>query len=229
MLASVEITEEVLRAARVIWGFHVLGTEPAPGDVILALGTNDLRVAEYAAELYLRGFGKWLVCSGGIAHAGDLLETPWDRTEAEMYADVAVGLGVPRECVLLEKQASNTAENFGFTRRLLAERGIEARSLMIAVKPFMQRRAWATKAVQWPEIPATMGSPALSMDEYFTADLPAEKIINIFMGDLQRMWIYGRRGWSAPVELPAEVVDAYRFLKAACFDKPLLQGEEELR
>jgi hypothetical protein len=35
------------------------------------------------------------------------------------------------------------------------------------------------------------------------------------MGDLQRLWIYGRRGWSAPQHFPPEVLAAYEQLKAA--------------
>src|SRR5438270_12092597 len=104
------VTAEALELARRIWDFLILGHEPIPADVIVALGTNDLRVAEFAADLYHRGFGRLLVCSGAIAHQGDLLATTWDRTEAEMYAEVLVCRGVPAHRVLLEPRAHNTAE-----------------------------------------------------------------------------------------------------------------------
>jgi hypothetical protein len=48
------------------------------------------------------------------------------------------------------------------------------------------------------------------------------KIINIMLGDLQRIWIYGRRGWSAPQKFPEEVMIAYESLKAAGFTKHLI-------
>jgi hypothetical protein len=99
------MNEEALRLARVIWDYRQLHQSAVPADVIIALGTNDLRVAEFAADLYLRGYGKTLVCTGGVAHQGDLLATTWPRTEAEMYADVAVRCGVPRERILLETGA----------------------------------------------------------------------------------------------------------------------------
>ena len=75
---------QVMEAARVIYEFHQLRHTPIPGEVIIALGTNDLRVVEFASELYLRGFGKYLLCTGGIAHQGDLLATAWGRPEAEI-------------------------------------------------------------------------------------------------------------------------------------------------
>src|SRR4051812_32464547 len=127
------VTEAVLRSARVVWDFLHLRHKPIPADVIVALGTNDLRVAEYAAELFHRGFGKMLLCTGGIAHQGDLLATPWDRTEAEMYADVAVASGVPRECILLESSATNTAENLRFARRLMHQQRLTPDNIVLAV------------------------------------------------------------------------------------------------
>lgn len=220
------VTDEVLQSARCVWDYHQLRHKPIPADVIIALGTNDLRVAEFASELYLRGFGKFLVCTGAIAHQGDLLATRWTRTEAEMYAEIAEKRGVPPDRILIEPCATNTAENIRFSRRLLEQRDIRTDNVVLAVKPFMQRRTWATMAVEWPEMPATMASPKMTLDEYFTEDLTAEKIINIMLGDLQRIWIYGRRGWSAPQRLPEEVMAAYTHLKSAGFTQHLLREDE---
>ncbi len=217
-----QVTEAHLNSARIIWQYHQLGHTAIPADVIIALGTNDLRVAEFAAELYHAGYGKWLLCSGSIAHQGDLLATPWDRTEAEMFAEIASRRKVPCDRILLEKCARNTAENIRFSRALLEQLSGRPRNVVLAVKPFMQRRTWATMAVEWPEMPATLASPRMTLDEYFTSELPAEKIIHIMMGDLQRIWIYGRKGWSAPQHLPPEVMDAYQRLKDAGYTAHLL-------
>jgi uncharacterized SAM-binding protein YcdF (DUF218 family) len=214
------MSEAALRWARVIWEYHQLRQEPAAADAVVALGTNDLRVAEFAADLYLRGFGKLLVCTGGVAHQDDLLATSWQRTEAEMYAEVAERRGVARDRILIEPRAANTAENIRFVRAMLSE--LPVRSIVIAVKPFMQRRTWATLAVEWPEIQATIASPAMTLDQYFTPDLPAEKIIHILMGDLQRIWVYARKGWSAPQPIPAEVREAYDRLAALGFTRHLI-------
>jgi uncharacterized SAM-binding protein YcdF (DUF218 family) len=219
------MTEEALRLARIIWDFHQLKQVLIPADVIIALGTNDLRVAEFAAGLYLRGFGSILVCTGGVAHQGDLLATRWEKTEAEMYADIAQRLGVPHESILLESRATNTAENIRFSRELLAERNIQPRNIVIAVKPFMQRRVWATLAVEWPEMRATLASPEMTLDQYFTDELPAQKIVNIMLGDLQRIWVYARRGWSAPQHIPDQVSVAYQRLVELGFTEHLLPEE----
>ena len=144
-------------------------------------------------------------------------------TEAEMYAEVAAARGVPADRILIEPTAQNTAENIRFSRRLLEERGIRPDNIVLAVKPFMQRRTWATMVVEWPEMPATLASPKMTLAEYFTDELTPEKIINIMMGDLQRIWIYAPRGWSAPQRIPEKVRAAYEHLKAAGFTKHLLE------
>ena len=49
--------------ARKIWDYHHLNHTLEKTDIILALGSNDLRVAEYAAELYLQGWAPLLLFS----------------------------------------------------------------------------------------------------------------------------------------------------------------------
>jgi uncharacterized SAM-binding protein YcdF (DUF218 family) len=214
--------ETTMCPARIVWGYLQLKHDPIPADVIVAFGTNDIRVARFAARLYHGGFGRTLVCTGGMAHQDDLLATNWLKTEAEVYADEAVALGVPRDRIMLEPRAANTAENVRFTRELLCHNGGHPRNVVLATKPFMQRRVWATMAVEWPEVPASLASERMTLDEYFTEDLPPEKVIPIMLGDLQRVWIYARRGWSAAQIVPSEVIEAYRELKALGFTQQLL-------
>lgn len=216
------MTEEALRLARIIWEYHQLHHEPVPADAIIALGTNDLRVAHFAADLYRRGYGARLLCTGGFAHADDLLATAWPKTEAAMYADIAVEAGVPRDRILLEEHATNTAENMRFSRDLLEKSSLRPRNVVIAVKPFMQRRVWATMAVEWPEMPASLASPDMTLDEYFTDELTPDKIVNIMVGDLQRIWIYAKRGWSAPQRIPDRVRQAFDGLVAMGYDRHLV-------
>ena len=216
------VTEEALAHARVIWEYSQVGQEPRAADVIVALGTNDLRVAEFAADLYLRGFGARLICTGGMAHLGDLLSTGWDKTEAEMFADVALARGVPRDRILLEARSSNTSENLRFTRELVDQQNLHPATALIAAKPFVQRRVLATLPVTWPEIRATIVSEKMTLDEYFTDELQPEKVIHIMMGDLQRLWVYAQRGWSVPQKIPESVQASYRRLKEMGFSRQLV-------
>ncbi|MBI4890881.1 MAG: YdcF family protein [Acidobacteria bacterium] len=221
------VDQEVLRLAEVVYEYHQLRHAPQPADAMLVFGTNDLRVADAAAALFHRGFSRIVVCSGGVAHADDLLSTGWTNPEAEVFADTMVARGVPRAAILLEPRALNTAENVRFTRELLHSQNLAPRNLLLVMKPFMQRRVWATMAVEWPEMPATVASPDLTLDQYFTAALPSERVIPILLGDLQRLWIYARNGWSAPQRLPAPVLDAYRELAARGFTQHLIPNQPD--
>jgi hypothetical protein len=108
---------------------------------------------------------------------------------------------------------------------VLGSHRLVTNNVLIAVKALMQRRVWATLAVEWPELTATLVSPSMTLDQYFTPELPAEKIINIMMGDLQRIWVYARRGWSAPQRIPDEVRAAYDSLVALGFTRHLIAEE----
>lgn len=203
------MTEAHRAAARVIFDFHQLRHRPVPADVILALGTNDIRVAHHAADQYHQGLAPLVLFTGGVAHQNDLLATAWHHPEADVFAEAALARGVPADRILREPRATNTSENIRFARDVLAGHGIKPRSVIVAVKPFMQRRAFATFATVWPEMPVTVSSWPATFDDYCTAELPPEKIANIIMGDLQRIWIYARKGFSAPQIIPPEVRAAY--------------------
>ncbi len=215
------MTEQARTCASTIFDFHQLGHKPLPSDAMLVLGTNDTRVATHAAHLFHQGLAPLLVVTGGIAHQQDLLSTNWNRPEAEVFAEILLAHGVPASALLLEPNATNTAENIRFSRQLLAPLNLSR--ILIVTKPFMQRRAYATHAVEWPEMPATMASWPSTFDEYCThPDLDPVKVTNIIMGDLQRLWIYSRLGYSAPQRIPDAVMAAFNTLVALGFDRHLI-------
>jgi hypothetical protein len=45
------------------------------------------------------------------------------------------------------------------------------------------------------------------------------------VGDLQRLIVYGRKGWSAPQEVPPAVMEAYEHLVAAGYTRRILKEE----
>lgn len=205
--------------ARLVWDYHHVGHTLEPAECIIALGSHDTRVAERAADVLLEGWAPLLVCSG---HLGALTSGTWTRSEAEVFADVAAARGVPRERILLEDRSTNTGENVEFTRRLLAERGIDPRRAIAVQKPYMERRTLATFAARWPGLDVRVTSPPLAFDDYAAGEIRRDDVIHIMVGDLQRLLVYGARGWSAPQEVPPEVLAAYEGLVAAGYTRRLL-------
>lgn len=223
---AIMFDEETMRFAKVIWEYHHMHHELKKADILLVLGSHDLRVPEYAAKLFVNSFASVVIVSGGIAHHNDLLKASWQGTEAEKFAEVLANNGVPTESILLEKEAKNTGENFSLSRAVLDRAGIEFHSVIAITKPYMERRAFATGSKQWPDKEITVSSPPISFEEYFGAyanqETSPEDILNIMMGDLQRIDMYGKNGFQIPQEIPGEVWNAFAELKSRGFTKHLL-------
>ena len=186
---------------------------------MIALGSHDTRVAERAADLLLEGWAPLLVFSGAL---GAFTLGMWERPEAEVFADVAAARGVPRERMLLEKAATNTAENVLLSRALLAARGVHPRRAIAVQKPYMERRTHATFRRHWPELDVIVTSPRLAFDDYARGSILPDDLVHIMVGDLQRLIVYGERGWSARQEVPPDVMAAYQRLVAAGYTRRLL-------
>jgi uncharacterized SAM-binding protein YcdF (DUF218 family) len=205
--------------ARVLWDYHHVHHALEKADCIIVLGSHDTRVAERGAEVFLGGWAPLLVCSG---HLGALTSGMWSRPEAEVFADVAVARGVPRERILIESRSTNTGENVDFSKGLLAEKGVRPKRAIAVQKPYMEKRTLATFAQRWPELEVVVTSPQIDFDAYPTDEIHKDDVIHIMVGDLQRLVVYGRKGWSVPQEVPAEVMEAYERLVAAGYTRRLL-------
>ena len=220
MMASVSVDDW----ARTLWDYHHVGHALEKADGILVLGSHDTRVAERGAEVFLAGWAPLLLFSG---HLGGLTSGMWTRSEAEIFADVAAAMGVPRERILVEARSTNTGENVDFSRQLLKEKGLPLRKAIAVQKPYMERRTLATFKQRWPELEVVVTSPQIAFDDYPTGEIRKDDVIHIMVGDLQRLIVYGRKGWSVPQEVPAEVLTAYERLVAAGYTRRLLLHSQQ--
>jgi uncharacterized SAM-binding protein YcdF (DUF218 family) len=209
--------------AQKIWDYHHLNHEPAQADAILVLCSHDTIVAARGAELFLQGWAPLLIFAGG---QGTITRQLWHEPEADRFAAIAIEMGVPEDRILVENRSTNTGENVLFTRRLLAEKGLEPGTFIVVQKPYMERRSYATFRQVWPEKNLRVTSPQLSMDEYLNRysheALSAADVIGIMVGDLQRIRLYAEKGFQIHQEIPAEVWTAYEELVKAGFDKYLV-------
>lgn len=207
-----------------VWRYHQLNHPLEKSDVIVVLCSHDTVVAERGAELFLDDWAPLLVFSGGL---GVITRHLWQDPEAERFARIAVGMGVPESRILIEKKSTNTGENVLFTRRLLAEHGIDPASLILVQKPYMERRTFATFNKVWPGKRICVTSPQLSMDDYlhrYSNDaLSPDDVISIMVGDLQRIRDYPARGFQIPQEIPDDVWEAYEQLLRAGYDRHLMK------
>ena len=190
-------------------------------DCILALGSYDLRVGEYAAQLYLNGWAPLLICSGGL---GNQTSAIWQNTEADKFAHIALKKGVPQKNILIENQSANTGENILFTRKLIEERNIKIHSFILVHKPYMERRAYATFCKLWPEKHVIVTSPPISFLHYPTPEICMKDTIQIMVGDFQRILVYPQKGFQIPQEVPENVLSAFKALVQRGFSEHLISS-----
>jgi uncharacterized SAM-binding protein YcdF (DUF218 family) len=210
---------EILQLAKTIWNYHHLYHTLVPSDCILTLGSHDTRVAERAASLYHEGWAPLLIFAGGL---GRLTEGVWSEPEAELFARIAIEKGVPKEAILIENKSTNTGENIRLVQELLKAKALNPQSFIVVQKPYMERRSYATFARNWPEKSFVVTSPQIPFEAYPTPAIPLEQVINIMVGDLQRIKVYPEKGFQVYQEIPDSVCLAYERLVALGFDKQLL-------
>jgi uncharacterized SAM-binding protein YcdF (DUF218 family) len=191
-------------------------------DIAIGLGSHDLGVATYAAELYVAGFFPTIVFTG--ANAPTTIER-FPRGEAVHYREHALELGVPDAAILIETAARNTGENFTLTKELLDSKGITINSAMVISRPYQQRRAYATAAKLWPEIEVVCASQNLPLSEYIATIGDAKRVVDMLVGDTQRIWVHAEYGYAIPQVVPSVVLAAYDRLREAGFTSRLLRED----
>ncbi|HEX3785287.1 MAG TPA: YdcF family protein [Pseudonocardiaceae bacterium] len=194
---------------------HVL----RPCSAAIGLGSHDLGVASFAAELYRAGLFPVVVFSGATSRT---TVARFPRGEAVHYREHALEMGVPDDAILVEPKAGNTGENISLSRALLGQAGIEVRSLLLISKPYMQRRAYATCRKVWPAVDVICASEPLTFDDYVKSIGDERLVIDMLVGDLQRIVEYPEQGFAIAQDVPEPVEAAYRRLLAAEFDSRLL-------
>jgi hypothetical protein len=119
-------------------------------------------------------------------------------------------VGRPRRAILIEPAATNTAENLTLTRELLAEHGINQHSVMLISRPYQQCRAFATCRKVWPEVDVICSSTQLTFGDYVMSIGDPDRVINMLVGDTQRIEVYAERVFAVPQPTPEEVRMAFR-------------------
>lgn len=214
------ISKETFQLAKKLWDYHHMHHALERADCILALGSHDLRVAGRAAQLYIEGWAPLVIFSGGL---GNFTKGMWTETEADQFAAIAISMGVPEASIFVENRSTNTGENILFTQQLLAQKNLDLQSFVVVQKPYMERRSYATFRKHWPDKKLIVTSPQISFEDYPTTEIPLERVINIMVGDLQRIKFYPGKGFQVYQEIPADVWQAFEQLVASGFDKHLMK------
>ncbi|ASR37958.1 hypothetical protein BAY61_26425 [Prauserella marina] len=220
MTDQVEAWPPAVRAdVETLWRFHRLDDELRQVDVAVGLGSHDGGVAVYTAELYRRGLFPLVVFTG--ANAPTTVER-FPRGEAVHFREIAMDNGVPDSAIRVEPKAKTTVENISLTRELLAGEGIAPQSVLLISRPYQQRRAQAIAAKLWPDVEILCTGAQQDLDTYVDSIGEPERVVNMLVGDTQRLELQGRSGEIEPQHIPADVQAAYERLIAAGYTSRLI-------
>ncbi|MEU0532966.1 YdcF family protein [Amycolatopsis tolypomycina] len=214
-----EIPREFRDDVETLWNFHRIDDPLRPVDVAIGLGSHDPSVAVYAADLYHERLFPLIAFTG--ANAPTTVER-FPRGEAVHYREIAMDNGVPDSAILVEPKATNTAENFEFTRDLLRRHGVNVTSALILSRPYQQRRAYTTAKKLWPEVDFLCSAIQQPLAEYVESIADPKRVIDMLVGDTQRLTIYAEAGYAISQEIPADVEAAYNRLISAGYDSRLI-------
>ncbi|WP_329620037.1 YdcF family protein [Streptomyces sp. NBC_01255] len=213
------INEEQIHNAKLVWDFHQMRHDVRPVDVAIGLGSHDLGVAAFTAELYRAGLFPTVVFTGGNSPTTAKV---FPRGEAVHFREHALTLGVPDNAILVEPNAGNTGQNIDFSRTMLASAGIHPKSVLLVSKPYMERRSYATARKLWPEVEVTCASEPMEFDDYLKSIGDEKLVIDMLVGDLQRIIEYPTLGFAIEQHVPEDVHAAYESLVHAGFTSRLI-------
>lgn len=213
--------------AKVLWDYHHMNQKILKNaDCILTFGSHDLHVAERASELYLKGISNLIIFMGGF---GRITQRIWQVPEAEKFREIAVSMGVPKENILVESSSTNTGENLKNTWNLLCEKNIKINNFILVDKPYKERRAYATFNKQWAlPVQNVVTSPQYTFEEYCdfykNGEITVHDFFSIMVGDLQRIYLYGKNGFQIKQEIPEKVWNAYNRLVEMGYTDQLIKN-----
>ncbi len=214
-----EVLARDLQDARTIWDYHLMHHQLGPVDVAIGLGSHDLGVATFAAKLYHEQLFPTIVFTGASSRT---TEARFPRGEAVHYREHAIELGVPSSAIRVETKATNTGQNISLTRDVLAASDVPVTSVLLISKPYMERRAFATCQKVWPEVRAICASEPIGFDDYLGSIGDTKLVVDMLVGDLQRVVEYPALGFAVEQDLPAAVESAFRRLVSAGYTSRLM-------
>ena len=209
-------------------------------DLILVFCSSDLRVADFASNLYKMELGPKVMFSGGPSnYKNPLLAKSKFKTEAELFANRAIRLGVPENKILVENKSTDLGENISFSHELIAKLKLKAEKIIVVQKPYMGRRTFAALKKQWPDqsVKFTIMTENINYQNYIK-DMSKPELnyfLNVMVGDFRRIIDYAKPefNYQIPQTIPNEVNDAYLILVNSGFgsrnmDQPGLKTKKPM-
>ena len=187
-----------------ISNYIFVSDEPERVDAIFLPGSSYPEQPEYAAELYHRGYAKWLIPSSGVsvkAAQWPGVQSKADKydgdyhSDCEFFTDVFLKNGVPADAIIGENQSGHTRDNAFLSRKVVEEKGITLGTAVMVCKAFHARRSLMLYQMAFPEV-ALKVCPVcylgITKDNWYKTEKGIDRVLgelarcgNQFVGDMK--------------------------------------------
>ena len=187
-----------------ITNFIFIEDKPQKVDAIFLPGGSHPEQPEYAAELYRKGYAKWLIPSGGVSVKRD--RWPGVRSKADIYngdyqsdcdffTDVFIKNGVPSDVIVGEDKSGQTRDNAFLSRMAVDEKGVEIKTAIIVCKAFHARRCLMLYQMAFPDTKfyvCPVVCMGITRDNWYKSEQGIDRVLgelarcgNQFVGDVK--------------------------------------------
>ncbi len=194
-----------MRHALVLWRYLTACPDRHQDGLLVICGSYDLRVCDYACDLFKRGRFDQLLITGRTGNWTDRL---WSETEAQIFAERARARGIFDGSLILETEATNFAENIRNARRLVPS----ADKVTFVTKLNSIRRVIATAPIQWPDADVRVDGPLIAFPDEVSNIVGLFGLITEMVGDIDRLIKYPDLGFQVPSDVPDDVRVSYLYL-----------------
>ena len=188
-----------------ITNFIFVSDEAEKADAIFLPGSSHPEQPEYAAELYHKGYAKWLVPSGGLSvkrdkwpgvcSKADIYNGDY-QSDCEFFTDVLLKNGVPAPAIIGEDKSGHTRDNAFFSQRVVEESGVEIKTALIVCKAFHARRCLMLYQMAFPDVSIKV-CPVhcynITKDNWYESETGTDRVLgelarcgNQFVGDIKQ-------------------------------------------
>lgn len=220
--------EEIMNEVSVLWNYLCLDKKQTKkGECIIGLGSILKIVPKKCAELYKQKLGEYIVFSG---NCGKGTEGIIEKTEAEIFKNIAIEENVPEKSIFIEPDATTTYENFKYIKRVLVNNNLKPKSFLIVGKPYQERRALSIADVELSDKKYEIASHNITLEDYLEIvekdeNMKVEDFINELIGEISLLMLAPKYNLESVQIIPDSVMQSYKKIVAAGYNKYVYQDE----
>ena len=221
------INKEIVQALEEIWNYMKLDMKTEKADLIIGCGCLNLEIPVKCADLLKENYAQNILFSGGL---GKLTTDKFQKTEAEIFKDIAIEKGIEPRKIYLEKESTNTGDNFSFSLKIIEKYKIKSDKIIIVHNNLSQRRTLSAAKARIKNKEISVTSPNKTFSQFIErlnsiTEEEQYNIISVIVGDIQRLIIFPQLGWQTENEVPETIIADYYKLKNLGYNKYIYDKE----